>query len=47
MFFLSPGGEIRQPLVSKKCPAFYGAAAVANPLEDEGNLPITQHQSRC
>ncbi len=43
MLFLSPGGQIRQPLVSKFCPAFYGEAAVANPLEDEGNLPIPQH----
>ena len=43
MLFLSPGGAIRQPIDSKKCPAFYGAPAVANPLEDEGNLPIPQH----
>lgn len=43
MLFLSPGGAIRQPIDSKKCPAFYGATAVANPLEDEGNLPIPQH----
>ncbi|MBP3329702.1 MAG: hypothetical protein J6L89_02600 [Clostridia bacterium] len=43
MLFLSPGGAIRQPAASKKCPAFYGEAAVSNPLEDEGNLPIPQH----
>ncbi len=37
MLFLSPGGSIRQPLVSKKCPAFYGQAATANYLgEVEG-----------
>ena len=43
MLFLSPGGQIAQPLAAKKCPAFMGTAAVANPLEDEGNLPIPQH----
>ncbi len=43
MLFLSPGGTIRQPFAAKQCPAFYGAAAVSNPLEDEGNLPIPQH----
>ncbi len=43
MLFLSPGGQIRQPLVGKSCPAFYGEAAVANPLEDEGNLGVPQH----
>lgn len=43
MFFTSPGGAIRQPRAAKECPTFYGAAAVANPLEDEGNLPIPQH----
>ncbi len=43
MLFLSPGGHIGQPAVAKKCPAFYGEAAVANPLEDEGNMPLPQH----
>ncbi len=32
MFFLSPGGRIRQPLQAKRCPAYYGAPAEANPL---------------
>ena len=43
MLFLSPGGQIAQPLASKKCPAFLGEAAVSNPLEDEGNLGIPDH----
>ena len=32
MLFTAPGGAIRQPLVAKKCPAFYGEAATAKPL---------------
>ncbi len=40
MLFLSPGGAIRQPAKSKKCPAFYGTAAVSNPLE---NVSVPQH----
>lgn len=32
MLFTSPGGHIRQPAVSKKCPAYYGEAATANYL---------------
>lgn len=32
MFFMSPGGAIRQPAVSKRCPAFYGTPAVVNNL---------------
>lgn len=30
MLFLSPGGHIRQSLVSKSCPSFYGTPATAN-----------------
>lgn len=32
MLFLSPGGAIRQPLNTKRCPAYYGEAASAKPL---------------
>lgn len=32
MLFLSPGGQIRQPLAAKKCPAYYGTPAEANDL---------------
>lgn len=40
MFFLSPGGQIGRSLVSKRCPAFYGETAVANPL---GEVEVPQH----
>ena len=40
MLFLSPGGQIRQSLVSKQCPAFYGTSAEANPL---GEVELPQH----
>ena len=33
MLFTSPCGAIRQPLIAKWCPPFYGSAAVAKPLE--------------
>lgn len=33
MLFLSPGGKIRQPAASAKCPPFYGTVAEAKPLE--------------
>ncbi len=38
MLFLSPGGEIGVSLISKKCPAFMGESAVAQPL-GEMNVP--------
>ena len=40
MLFLSPGGAIRQPLVSKSCPEFIGTAATANPLDE---IVVPQH----
>lgn len=40
MLFLSPGGHIRQPSEAKECPAYYGAPAVANPLEA---VQVPQH----
>lgn len=40
MLFTSPGGAIRQPLSARKCPAFYGQTAVANPL---GSVEVPQH----
>ncbi len=40
MLFLSPGGQIRESLVSKQCPDFYGEVAVANPL---GEVEVPQH----
>lgn len=43
MLFTSPGGQIRQPCVANKCPAFYGEAATANPLDDSGNIAVPQH----
>ncbi|MBR3588745.1 MAG: hypothetical protein IKL16_04205 [Clostridia bacterium] len=43
MLFLSPGGQIRQPLASKKCPAFFGEAAVSQPLDTEGVEELPQH----
>ena len=33
MLILSPGGSIRQPLISKCCPSYYGQAAVSKPLD--------------
>ena len=32
MLFLSPGGAIRQPYVSRKCPEYFGAPATAHDL---------------
>lgn len=43
MLFTAHGGHIRQPRIADKCPTFYGQAATANPLEDEGNLAVAQH----
>ena len=40
MLFTSPGGAIRQPLKSKKCPSFYGSTAVSKPLTD---INVPQH----
>lgn len=40
MFFTSPGGHIRQPLMSKFCPEFYGSVATAKPLE---SVKVPQH----
>lgn len=40
MLFTSPGGAIRQPLAAKKCPAYYGGPAAAQPLEPTG---VPQH----
>ena len=40
MLFLSPGGQIRQPSEAAECPAYYGAPAVANPLE---SVQVPQH----
>lgn len=40
MLFLSPGGAIRQPLVSKFCPEYYGAPAISQPL---GDVEVPQH----
>ena len=40
MFFLSPGGAIRQPLISRSCPAYYGQAATSKPLE---KINVPQH----
>lgn len=40
MLFTSPGGAIRQPLAAKKCPAFYGSAWTANPLDE---IDVPQH----
>lgn len=40
MLFLSPGGHIRQPAISAKCPPYYGAPAVASPLD---SVQIPQH----
>lgn len=40
MVFLSPGGAIRQPRISRSCPAFYGTEAVAHPL---GDVNVPQH----
>lgn len=40
MMFLSPGGQIRQAAISKKCPAFYGNSAEASPL---GDVELPQH----
>lgn len=40
MLFLSPGGSIRKPLVSKFCPDYYGAPAVSQPL---GEVEVPQH----
>ena len=40
MIVLSPGGAIRQPLISKRCPAYYGQAAVAKPLD---SVKVPQH----
>ena len=40
MVFTSPGGAIRQPLSAKRCPAFYGTTAEANPL---GSVSVPQH----
>ncbi len=38
--FLSPGGAIRQPLISRSCPAYYGQAATSKPLE---KINVPQH----
>lgn len=43
MLFTSPGGQIRQPRAASKCPGFFGEAATANPLDDEGNIDVPQH----
>lgn len=40
MLFLSPGGAIRQPLVSRACPSYYGKPATANVLSD---VNVPQH----
>lgn len=40
MLVLSPGGAIRQPLISKRCPSYYGQAAVSKPLE---SVSVPQH----
>ena len=40
MLFLSPGGQIRQQLVSNFCPEYYGAPATAKPL---GEVQTPQH----
>ena len=40
MLFLSPGGAIRQPLISKTCPAYYGHAATANQI---AKTAVPQH----
>ena len=40
MLFTSPGGAIRQPLAAKNCPAYYGAAAEAQPLD---SVSVPQH----
>ena len=40
MFFTSPSGQIRQPMISKFCPDFYGSVAVAKPLE---KVQVPQH----
>ena len=40
MLFTSPGGAIRQPLKSKKCPSFYGTTAASKPLSD---INVPQH----
>ena len=40
MLFTSPGGAIRQPLKSKKCPSFYGIVAESKPLSE---VSVPQH----
>lgn len=40
MLVLSPGGAIRQPLISKMCPSYYGSPAVSQPL---GEVEVPQH----
>lgn len=40
MLILSPSGAIRQPLISKCCPDYYGTQAVASPLEP---IQVPQH----
>ncbi|MBQ5970065.1 MAG: hypothetical protein IJL52_08130 [Clostridia bacterium] len=40
MLVTAPGGSIRQPLASRRCPAFYGTAAVAKPLPA---ISVPQH----
>lgn len=40
MLFTSPCGAIRQPLISRKCPEYYGAPAVSKPL---GEVEVPQH----
>ena len=40
MIFTSPGGAIRQPRISKKCPDIYVSSAEAKPL---GEVEVPQH----
>ena len=40
MLFTSPGGAIRQPLLSRFCPQYYGTAATAKPLSE---TQVPQH----
>lgn len=38
MLFLSPGGHIRQPCISRRCPDYFGESAEVKPLDDV-NVP--------